>query len=184
MTRDPELLRRLADVLEYPGPGFLARVAACAEALAAEHHPAAAARLARFVTYALGSAATDLEEAYTRAFDLAPLASPYVGDQLFGPGRERAFLLSGLAELRRDAGLARGAELPDHVAEVLRLVAMPVPPDVADDLVRDGLVPALRKILAALEGARHPWADAVAAALDVLAVGADAPGLRPVEATP
>ncbi len=182
MTRDPLLLRRLADVLSYSGPGFVARAAECAEALAADH-PAAAARLARFAAFALGSGEGALEEAYTRAFDVAPLASPYLGDQLFGATAERSALLAGLRELGRGAGIDAGAELPDHVAEVLRLAAAPIPADVRDDLLRDGLVPALAKMHAALEEARHPWADVLAAALDVLEPRAGAPA-RALEATP
>ncbi len=181
MTRDPDVLRQLADVLSYPAPGFVVRVAACVEALAGEC-PGAAARLARFASFALGAGDAALEEAYTAAFDVAPLASPYVGDRLFGACRERSWLLAALAELRRDAGLAPGPELPDHVAEVLRLAAAPIPGDVRDDLLRDGAAPALAGMLAALEEARHPWADAVGAAVEALAPGADAPA-RALEAT-
>ncbi len=184
MTHDPDTLRRLAALLAYPGPGFAARAAECAGALATGH-PAAAGRLARFATFALSSGTSALEEAYTFAFDVAPLASPYVGDQLFGASRERSYLLSGLRELQREAGLDPGVELADHVAEVLRLVAAPIPADVRDDLVRDGLAPALEKMLAALDEARHPWADAVAAVMDVLdtrAAGASA--ARALEVSP
>ncbi len=168
MTADPELLRRLADLLAYPGPDLAERAAECAETVAAEH-PAAAARLARFAAFALSSDGGALEEAFTRAFDVAPLASPYVGDQLFGASRERSDLLVGLRELERDVDVHPGPELADHVAEVLRLVAAPIPDDVREDLVRDGLVPALTKMRAALEEAGHPWADVLAAAVDAFA---------------
>jgi nitrate reductase delta subunit len=181
MTRDPDTLRRLAALLSYPGPDLAPRAAECAELLA-EGHPAAAERLARFATFALGTGPGAIEEAYTAAFDLAPLASPYVGDQLFGASAERAYLLSGLRALQRDAGVAPGEELADHVAEVLRLAAAPIPEDVREDLVGDGLVPALRKMLAALEAARHPWADVVAAAVD--AVETHGAERRVLEATP
>lgn len=183
MTRDPGTLRLLADLLAYPCPGLAARAAECAAAVAASH-PVGAARLERFAAFAAAAGEPALEEAYTAAFDLAPLASPYVGDQLFGASRERSYLLSGLNELRREAGLERGPELADHVAEVLRLAAAPIAEDVREDLVRDGLAPALAKMLAALDGARHPWADAVAAAVDVLDAHAGAPAARALEVVP
>jgi nitrate reductase delta subunit len=163
----PGTLRLLGEVLAYPGPALGARAEACAEALAAAS-PGAAERLARFARYARGASAAALEEAYTAAFDLAPVTSPYVGDQLFGASRERSFLLSGLRELQRQAAVEPGPELPDHVSEVLRLLAASLPDDVRDDLVRDGLVPSLEKMRAALEEVRHPWADAVAAAAEAL----------------
>lgn len=184
MTRDADTLRLLADVLEYPGPGLAARAAECAARLAPDHAEGAA-RLTRFAGFARSAGAGALEEAYTSAFDLAPVCTPYVGDQLFGASRERSLLLAGLREVQREAGLAASAELPDHVSEVLRLVAAPIPADVRDDLVRDGLAPALRKMLAALEAARHPWADVLAAAVE--AVGADeerSETTRAQEATP
>jgi nitrate reductase delta subunit len=167
MRRDAATLRHLAGLLDYPGPDLPVRTAACLAALAAEDG-AEVGRLRRFAA-AAARGPTALEEAYTAAFDLAPVASPYVGDQLFGAGPQRAALLSGLRELQRDAGIPPGPELPDHVAEVLRLAAAPIPADVRDDLLLEGLAPALEKMLAALEAAGNPWADVVAAARDAVA---------------
>jgi nitrate reductase delta subunit len=160
-------LRALADLLAYPGPDLGTRATTCAAELDRAGSPAAAP-LSRFAAWASAAGAGPIEEAYTSAFDLAPICTPYVGDQLFGASGERSLLLAGLRELQRDAGIAPGAELPDHVAEVLRLAAGPVPPDVRADLLRDGLAPALRKMLSALETTAHPWTDAVAAALDAV----------------
>jgi nitrate reductase delta subunit len=176
-------LRLLAELLAYPAPDLGRRAEACAAALAGVR-PAAAVRLSRFAAWASAAGTGPLEEAYTSAFDLAPICTPYVGDQLFGASGERSLLLAGLRELQREAGIAPGAELPDHVAEVLRLAAGPIPPGVRDDLLRDGLAPALRKMLVALEAAAHPWADAVVAALEAVeAVAGRAQG-QPDEAAP
>lgn len=183
MTQDASTLQLLADLLSYPTPGLAARAAEGAVALAADQR-AAAGRLARFAAFARSSDPGALEEAYTAAFDLAPLCSPYVGDQLFGASRERAYFLSGLAELRREAGLPPTSELPDHVSEVLRLVAALVPGEVRGDLVRDGLAPCLKKLLAVLDEARHPWADVLAAAVDVIDPRAEAAPPLALEATP
>jgi len=179
----PGTLRLLAELLAYPAPGLAARATECAAGLAADH-PSGAERLSRFAAFARSAGDAALEEAYTSAFDLAPVCSPYVGDQLFGASRERSFLLSGLRELRRQAGLAAGAELPDHVSEVLRLVAAPIPDDVRDDLVHDGLAPSLRKMLAALDEARHPWADVLAAVVEAVEPRAEAPVARALEVLP
>lgn len=182
MTPAPGTLRRLAGVLSYPGPDVAARAAELAAELAPVH-ASGAARLLSFAAHARAEGPGALEEAYTRAFDLAPVASPYVGDLLFGAGPERSYLLAGLRALRREAGLADGAELADHVAEVLRLVAGEIPADVRHDLLAEGLVPALEKMHAALEAARNPWAHVVGAARDVVAPAAARPG-RALEVSP
>jgi nitrate reductase molybdenum cofactor assembly chaperone NarJ/NarW len=183
MTAPTEVLQLLADLLAYPRPGVAARVADCAARLA-DDRPSAAERLSRFALFAGSCGDAALEEAYTSAFDLAPLCSPYVGDQLFGASRERSLLLAGLRELQRDAGIAPGAELPDHVSEVLRLAAAPIPGDVRDDLVREGLAPALRNMLAALDEARHPWADLLAAAVGAIEPCPEALPARATEVLP
>jgi nitrate reductase molybdenum cofactor assembly chaperone NarJ/NarW len=184
VTASAETLWLLSDLLAYPGPGLAVSAAGCAAALAGDH-PAAAGRLARFAAWARAAGEAAFEEAYTAAFDLAPIASPYVGDRLFGASRERSFLLSGLGELRREAGLAAGVELADHVSEVLRLAAAPIPADVREDLLADGLVPALAGMRAALEEARNPWADVLAAALEVVSPREEpAVAARAVEAIP
>jgi nitrate reductase assembly molybdenum cofactor insertion protein NarJ len=183
MEPRPEVLPLLASLAAYPGPSLAAGSAGCAAALAASH-PAAAERLARFAAFARDPVAA--EEAYTSAFDLAPLASPYVGDQLFGESRERALLMAWLRGLQRDAGLPEATELPDHLGEVLRLMAAGLPADVAGDLARDAVVPAARKILALLEEARHPYADLVGAVVEVLDVpgAAQVPARRSLEVIP
>jgi nitrate reductase delta subunit len=182
VTADPSLLRLLAGLLDYPGADLAARAGECAGLLEAAARPGAA-RLRRFAADAARGTAA-LEEAYTAAFDVAALASPYVGDQLFGAGAERARLLSALRELQREAGVAAGPELPDHVAELLRLAAAPIPGDVRDDLVREGLEPVLAKMREALEAARNPWAEVVAAVLDGVAGSAEAHPARALEVAP
>jgi nitrate reductase molybdenum cofactor assembly chaperone len=165
MERDPSVLRLLARLAAYPGPAVAAEAAECAAALAPARAEAAE-RLTRFAAFAADRVAA--EEAYTAAFDLAPLTSPYVGDHLFGESRERALLMAWLRELQRDAGVAPSAELPDHVSEVLRLLASPLPEDVRDDLAQDALVPVARKMVAALEEARHPYAGVLGAVVEAL----------------
>jgi nitrate reductase assembly molybdenum cofactor insertion protein NarJ len=176
---DPRILRLLAELAAYPGPGIASAAGECAAALGAAHS-GAAERLLRFAAFAHEPAAA--EEAYTSAFDLAPLASPYVGDQLFGESRERALFMAWLRELQPGSPERRAAELPDHLSEVLLLVASPIAADVRDDLVHDALVPAARKMAAALEEARHPYADVLGAMVEALepasAARADAGGPR------
>jgi nitrate reductase assembly molybdenum cofactor insertion protein NarJ len=176
MDPHPRIVHLLARVSAYPGRAIVAELRECAAALGGSH-PGAAGRLLRFAAFARDPVAA--EEAYTSAFDLAPVTSPYVGDQLFGESRERALLMAWLKELQRDGGIAAASELPDHLSEVLKVLAAELPDDVRGDLARDAVVPAARKMLAALDEARHPYADVIAAVVEVLAESPLTPTLSP-----
>jgi nitrate reductase assembly molybdenum cofactor insertion protein NarJ len=152
-------LLALARVLDYPSD-LAADARAAAAALASL--PMAAGRLERLAELADRDPAA-LEEAYVTAFELAPLASPFVGDQLFGASQARHLFLARVGAMQRAAGLDPAPELPDHLACVLRLLATAPPSHELDDLARDGALPAARQMLQALEAAHHPYADALAA---------------------
>ena len=157
-------LLALARVLDYP-TDLAADARAASAALASL--PVAAERLLRLADRAERDPAA-LEEAYVSAFELAPLASPFVGDQLFGASQARHLFLARVGAMQRAAGLDPAPELPDHLSAVLRLVALAPPSPERDDLARDGALPAARQMLQALEAANHPYADALAAIAEVL----------------
>jgi nitrate reductase delta subunit len=166
MTQDRLVLEQLAALLDYPGPWLAARARACARLVAAS--PPAAVRLTRFADACEARPAERLEELYTAGFDLGPACVPYVGVHLFGEGRERALFLARLRAMQRAAGQAGNGDLPDHVSEVLRLLAAAPDGDDRDALLADGLAPAAEKMLSALEQAEHPWADVVGALAEVV----------------
>jgi nitrate reductase molybdenum cofactor assembly chaperone NarJ/NarW len=124
-------------------------------------------RLSRALEYPRDAGAAR-EEDYTAAFDLAPIASPYLGDHLFGATAARHLFLAKVKQLFRTAGVDPGPELPDHLAAVLRLAALaPSSPDL-DDLVTEGALPAARKMLALLVESRSPYAEPLEAVVATL----------------
>jgi nitrate reductase delta subunit len=184
MPPDRRVLHALAELLGYPAAGLAERARACAR-LAAPSSPAAALRLERFARACGARPPGQLEELYVAAFDLGPVCVPYLGVHLLGEGRARGVLLARLRAMQRAAGVSPGGELPDHVCEVLRLLA--AAPDHADRdaLLEDGLAPAAAKMLAALEQADHPWADAVGALAEVVRPAAARAGAAaPLEVRP
>ena len=68
----------------------------------------------------LGS--TELEELYTRTFDINPVCSLEVGWHLFGEDYNRGAFLVRMRGLLREHGIEEGAELPDHLESVLRVL--------------------------------------------------------------
>ncbi|GEJ56970.1 nitrate reductase molybdenum cofactor assembly chaperone [Anaeromyxobacter diazotrophicus] len=167
-ARRRDLYAAFADLLSYPR-GQVAAAAARAQALAGARGEAGTA-LARFTAAVGAHDGTWLEELYTSTFDLAPACAPYVGHQLFGDSPIRGPFLAKLAEVFAAGGFQPREELGDHVAEVLRFAAQAPPAPALDELLRDGLVPALEKMIASLEEPRNPYREVLAALLALLAL--------------
>ncbi len=119
----------------------------------------------------------DLEDLYTRTFDLAPLCAPFLSVHLFGQeSYRRARLMTGLAEAYTRTGFDRGTELPDHLAMVLQ-AAERFPDDEWRELVAKVLGRALARMQGSL-GADEPYRhllQAVRLALGVADLPEEAP---------
>ncbi len=158
-TAPRALLAALADLLSYPGPATRGLAAETAASLQLADDDAGAS----FLHHVAGAPVEALQELYGATFDLQPTCAPYVGHQLLGEESGlRGPLLARLVAIYRRDGFAPQEELPDHVAEVLRYLSRVGPSAERDDLVRDGLLPALRKMIACLEDEGHPYRDALA----------------------
>jgi nitrate reductase delta subunit len=160
-ARARELMGALGDLLRYPGSG-LAEAARRAAGLA--RGTRAGAALEGFAREAAGRPPASLEELYTATFDLDPACVPYVGHQLLGESPVRGALLAELMGVYARAGWAPREELGDHVAEVLSFLAVAPDGPERDDLVRDGLLPALEKMLEALPDRGNPYRGLLEAA--------------------
>jgi nitrate reductase delta subunit len=155
-------LRALADLLSYPAGDAVETARRCRGLVVAR----AGRHLDAFVARAEAAGPQGLEELYSATFDLEPACAPYVGHHLFGDGPQRGPFLARLAGVYRDDGFtdrAAGGELPDHLAVVLRYLAATPRGDAREVLLRDGLVPAVDRMLAALENPENPYRAVLAA---------------------
>lgn len=178
MSGARRLYRTLSELLAYPRgqAGALARAA-----LALAGAGPASGPLARFAAAAEAMAPAALEELYTTTFDLDPACAPYVGVQLLGEEDPiRGQLLARLAGIYADEGYAPREELPDHVAEVLGYLAIARPGPARDDLVADGLVPALDRMVEKLAGGSNPYRELLVATR--AALGPEAASAAPARA--
>ena len=151
----------LAGVVGYPTPRLAGQVEACAAQMAALGSRGARA-MARFHSFVARTPVPALEELYTATFDLKPVCYPYVGYQLFGDTYKRGAFLAHLNARYREAGYTVSGELPDHLGVILGYLART--PD--GDLVAEGLVPTLRRMVEQLDG--NPYRDALRAVLHVV----------------
>lgn len=155
-------LEALGRALEYPDAELPARWETCRATLATAH-PAAAAHVEAALAFLDRSSPEEIEEIYARAFDLSPACAPYVTVHLFGEESfKRGEFMARLQERYAEEGFASGAELPDHVATLLRYAAH-AEPEEAGELAQYCLMTPLRRMADAL-GAENPFAHLLRAA--------------------
>lgn len=146
----------LAELLEYPSPALCAAAEVCGELLG-PRCPEAAKAVRDFAAFVAGEAQADLEELYTRSFDVEPMCCLEIGWHLFGENYHRGELLVRLRVAAREHGLPPSTELEDHLTVVLRLLARL---DEAEDprgLVEEATLPAIAKMLAGFRDKNHPY---------------------------
>lgn len=141
-----------AALFDYPDAGYGAHVWA-AHGTVVEHCPEAAARLETFAA-SLPDAVTEIQEIFTRSFDIQAITTLSVGYLLFGDDYKRGELLANLNREHRAAGVDCGRELSDHLPNVLRLIARWADHDLATELVQEVVRPAVERMLGEFGPAR------------------------------
>lgn len=154
-------LERLGALLRYPGPDFSELLDTCRLALA-DGPAEALAATERFADEISGLETSELQELYTRTFDLNPVCALEVGWHLYGESYERGRFLVRMRVLLDRLGLAESNELPDHLVSVLPALAQ-LDPAEREELGRPYVVPAVAKMVAGFDGKDNPYAHVVRA---------------------
>jgi len=149
-----------AAVLTYPLLPPAGDVRAAAKATG-EWSSEAEALLDAFAALAETTELGELQEAYTRTFDLDTLARaqptcyPYVGHYLFEESHKRGAFIVELRHRFRAAGFEPdGGELADHLVVLLSFLAVCDDEELAGELLDDAILPALARISALPGGPR------------------------------
>lgn len=166
MTMDRKVYEVLSHLLRYPGEGFteasgqwIAEVrAAC---------PAAGDALIGFQSYIAGSTPEALEEKFCRTFDNSQSAALEIGWHLHGESYDRGAHLVRMRELLREYGLDEGGELPDHLSNVLQVMAI-CDPDLSRRLAEEMVEPSVKKICVSLASGQNPYETVLDAVLEVI----------------
>ena len=164
------MYEHLASLVNYPDAQLLPTLGDCIHALKQEA-PEAAALLEDFRDAAQVLGAGALEEAYIQTFEMQAEAALYVGHQLFGEDWRRGTFMACLKKRYQECGFSSGEELPDHLNVILRFLAVEQSGPEKEELIGDCIVPALHKVLRAMEGKKTPYGDVVRAVLLCLGVG-------------
>jgi nitrate reductase delta subunit len=153
----------LARLIEYPDERM--HDDACAM-LAAVHASAGAEAVREFVKVASGIPLATLEEEYTAAFDFDPACTLDLGWHLFKETRDRGALLARLREDMRRACVPETHQLPDHLTQVLGLIARE--PEERAAPLAELVKPAVGSIQRALMTRGSPYAHLLAAVYEEL----------------
>jgi nitrate reductase delta subunit len=115
-------MAELAAVFEYPSTNYKRDVEQWLSTHG-EEFPGAAFALTEFSQAIADRSFTDLEEIYTRTFDMAPMCSPYISGHIYGDENfERGTLLTALNDRYNQCQFNTGGELPDHLALILKFM--------------------------------------------------------------
>jgi nitrate reductase delta subunit len=144
----------IAGLFEYPRPDYQNRVRECGEFADPDFK--------KFAQAVEALSVTELEEMYTRVFDLNPDATLDIGWHLFGEDYARGEFLVHLRRKAREYGVPESTELPDHLTRVLPLLAR-MPEEEASEFAGKFLLPALAKIAKTLADAANPYSVLMAA---------------------
>lgn len=148
-------LGTLARLLSYPDSHYLQLVELLYLLVQAEL-PEAAKGISEFGMFVELCKEYELEEAYTRTFDVNPSCALEIGWHLFGEDYMRGqFLVRMRGELAKYE-IPESGELPDHLTHVLPVLAL-MPQDEASQFAHACVFPALHKMQTSLDKNQSPY---------------------------
>ncbi len=136
----------LASIYDYPRKGYATRVAAVIPQLA-DIYPDAADELEQFGDRATALTLDEMQELYTRTFDVQAITTLDVGYVLYGDDYKRGEVLANLNREHNEAGNDCGTELADHLPNLLRLVGTLGKTALVDEMVDEIIARALRTMI-------------------------------------
>jgi nitrate reductase delta subunit len=154
-TETPTLYRLLAGLFAYPDAQYSQRAAAC-RAQMGDESSEATALLRQFCEAVQNLSTEELQELFTRSFDLNPACTLEIGWHLFGEDYQRGEFLVKMRRQLRARGVEESLELPDHLTHVLALLDR-MPPEEASEFAGQFLLPALHKMRGAWQRDSTPF---------------------------
>ncbi len=144
MMYDSKVFVHFASLVSYPG----IRIREDAEALvsALSEQPDDVDRLRQFSEFVCNSEHTDIEELFSRTFDLNAACCLEIGWHLYGEDYRRGEFLVRMRQSLAEENLPETVELPDHLSHCLLFLTRLELQD-AYEFTKSYLLPAIAKIL-------------------------------------
>ncbi len=157
----------LAFLLEYPDNPWIEGLADLNELVEEVEDLRRREILRGFLAYAGGTPPIELQEVYTRAFDLDAATSLHLTYHLLGDSEDRGKALAGLLWVYHRAGFdAAIGELPDYLPLMLEFLA--VCPEPEDAGLLWSCLGAVAGLALRLTEKQHPYANLMGLAADIL----------------
>lgn len=135
----------LSKLFDYPEADYHDNVVSAINAVSKEY-PEAAAELEKFLKL-LPVQTREMEELYSRSFDVQAVTTLDVGYVLFGDDYQRGEILVRLNKEHGKVGNSCGQELADHLPILLKLVPKMEDTEVRTELVTMLIAPAVEKMM-------------------------------------
>ncbi len=135
----------LSTISDYPRADFKSSLKSGIDQMK-DQYPEASKLLLGFEDYVNKQDLDELEEIYTRTFDIKGLCCLDIGYVLFGEDYKRGEFLVNIQRLQKENNVETGVELPDHLTNFLKLMSV-INEDDKKELSEKILLPALEKML-------------------------------------
>ena len=159
-----EALRPIFDecavIVSYPREDYLLRVTRCMSLADSLLFPEARgpvlSHFRKFKEETKGHTLEDLEELYTRTFDVNPVCSLELGWHLYGETYERGAFLVQMRDLLKRCGVEESSELPDHISHVLLSLSR-MSAEEAEVFVSTRFMKAIDKMISGFADKNNPY---------------------------
>jgi nitrate reductase delta subunit len=121
-----------------------------------------------YAVFTASKTTVELEELFTRTFDINPTCALEVGWHLYGEEYMRGAFLVKMHQEQRRLNVPTGGELSDHLSHVLATLAR-MEPEAGDDFARRCVMPAVTVMTDKLTAAESPFTDLLFTIYAVLA---------------
>ncbi len=143
ISKKTHVLNLFADLLSYPREDYKQIAEQCYTSVTGQIK----SKLSMFMEYVQEHSLDELQMNYTSIFELNFHIAPYVGYYLFGESYLRSMFLVELSSRFKKNGYYIDKELPDHLAVILKFIALNPTSQLSEELTESALIPALRRII-------------------------------------
>ena len=170
----------LARLLDYPEKGGYPDALAHGIDLLEDGYADAAELLRPLHERVRGMGDGEIQELYTRTFDINAVCTLEIGWHVYGEDYARGALLVKLRERLRSLNVPESCELPDHLTHVLMVLGR-IPDDEGDELAARYLLPGLDKMLNGMAEGEQPYRALIEAVSTVVRTDHDVEVVVPRE---